>query len=164
MRRIAVAFMVGGIVCGYGAFSIDYQMRITTLHEEMVQGSIEVQPGDPAPVRTVSFTVEHPGVPHELFVSPTSDLIQQAMGTAEVMVSLASPTGEMTLPETKEQFSVRAEARSARTDWEGRTFHFTPTAAGKHTVRVTPLTIGIPKIQVRIKDPQKKDGQRMAGY
>lgn len=33
-----------------------------------------------------------------------------------------------------------------------------------YTLRITPITSGIPLIHVRIEDPLKRDGQRVRGY
>lgn len=163
-RRTAVFLFVLGMVLGYFAFAIDYRMRITTLHEEMVEGSVGMKAGTPAPIRTVTFQVEHPGVAHELFLSPNSELLQQPESDVEVAFSLHGPEGEAILPESTEKFSVSAGSRNDRADWEGKTFAFTPKVVGAHTVRVKPRAVGIPRIQVRIEDPMKRDGERPSGY
>jgi hypothetical protein len=144
VRFTALWLLLGGAAFGWFAFSVDNQMRVTTLHEVMVEGSAGIAPGVPAPVRTVSFTVEHPGVAHELFLSPASE--------------------KSLIPERTERFGVRAATRNRRADWDGKAFSFTPTVAGPHTIRVTVLTVDIPRIQVRIADPEKRDGKRMPGY
>lgn len=163
-RRTALFLLALGAALGYGAFAMDNRMRITTLYEVMVEGSVDAIPGTPAPLRTVLFTVERPGVAHKLFLSPTSERSYPATAAAEVSFSLHDPLGEALLSKRSERFAVRPGSRSARADWEGKTFSFTPVAAGPHTVQVMPLTTGIPRIQVRIVDPLKRDGERMLGY
>lgn len=163
-RRTALFLLVLGAVFGYFAFSIDYRMRITTLHEVMVEGSAYVSPGTPAPLRTVPFTVEHPGVEHELFLSPDSTASQPARADVDLAYSLYGPDGKALLPEKTQRFGYRSGTRGSRPNWNGKTFSFTPAVAGPHMVQVRPLMTGIPRIHVRIVDPQKRDGERMAGY
>jgi hypothetical protein len=163
-RYIALFLLVFGAGFGYFAFSLDNQMRITTLHEVMAEGTADLSPGAPAPTRTISFTVEHPGTEHELYISPTSDLLHLPESDAEVRLSLEGPSGQILVSERTEVFGMRAASRNQRADWSGKSFPFTPTVAGPHTVRITPLTTGIPKIQVRLVDPLKRDGKRMPEY
>lgn len=160
----ALCFLLFGAGFGYLAFSIDNQMRIVTLHEVMVEGNSGLSAGAPAPTRTIDFTVEHPGTEHELFISPTSDLTHLPQSDAEVRLSLEGPSGQILVSERTEIFGMRMMTRNQRADWNGKSFPFTPTVAGPHTVRVTPLTAGIPRIQVRVEDPLKRDGKRMPGY
>jgi hypothetical protein len=164
VRFTALWLLLGGAAFGWFAFSVDNQMRVTTLHEVMVEGSAGIAPGVPAPVRTVSFTVEHPGVAHELFLSPASDFSHPPQADVELAFSLHGPDEKSLIPERTERFGVRAATRNRRADWDGKAFSFTPTVAGPHTIRVTVLTVDIPRIQVRIADPEKRDGKRMPGY
>jgi hypothetical protein len=167
-RITAVGLLVLGVLFGGLAFSIDNNLRVTTLHEEMVEGSAvasaAADPGGAAPERVVAFTVEHPGVAHDLFLSPTADSSQTPDADAEVAFSLHGPGGDALLPERSVRFAVRPETRNARADWDGRSYPFTPTEAGPHEVRVRTLTPGVPRVQVRIADPLKRDGKRMPGY
>lgn len=160
----ALCFLLFGAAFGYAAFAIDNQMRITTLHETMVEGSLETTPNTPAPVRTISFTVDHPGVEHELYLSPTADLLHIPKSDAELTFSLEAPDGKSLLSERTESFRVRPATEDHRADWNGKTFPFTPSNAGIYTVHLTPITANIPRIQVRITDPLKRDGKRMPGY
>jgi len=155
-RVTAVCLLLGGAVFALYAFLVDSGLRATTLHEEMVDGG--------AGERTVPFSVEHPGVAHELFLSPTSDPLRPPAEDAQVVFSLRGPAGEVVLPEQTGRFGVRAGTRGQRADWQGRTYPFTPSAAGPHEVRVRTLTAGVPRVHVRVVDPLKRDGQRMPGY
>ena len=164
-RIAAVGLLVLGVLFGGLAYSVDNNMRVTTLHEEMVEGSASASTADgSAPERVVAFSVEHPGVAHDLFLSPTADSSQTPDADAEVAFSLHGPGGEALLPERSVRFAVRPETRNSRADWDGRSYPFTPTAAGPHEVRVRTLTPGVPRVQVRIADPLKRDGERMPGY
>ena len=162
-RRVALVLPVLGVVMGYGAFAISNRVTVATLYEVMAEGSVGLAPGAPAPVRRFLFSVEHPGVEHDLLVAPTSKTFQTPTSAVDVSFSLHGPAGEALVPERTERFTVLSGSRR-KTDWEGKTFHFTPRAAGSHTLRVIPITAGIPGIHVRIADPLKRDGKRMAGY
>lgn len=162
-RRWAVLFPLIGVVFGYGGFKIDHGVRVVTLHEVMVEGTLEVKPGEPAPVRRVEFHVEHPGVEHDLLISPTSTLSHPARGDVDVSFSLEGPGGESLVPQKTERFTVTGGSRRRR-DWDSTTVGFTPSVGGPHAVEVTPLTTGIAGIHVRISDPLKRDGKRMPGY
>ena len=162
-RRTAVVLPVLGAVLGYGAFKIDNRVAVTTLYEVMAEGSVGMEPGTPAPVRNLLFNVEHPGVKHDLLVAPVSKQSHSPTSAVEVSFSLHGPTGEALVPERTERFDLERRARR-KTDWEGKTVYFTPIAAGSHIIRVSPITIGIPGIHLRVEDPLKRDGKRMAGY
>lgn len=163
-RWTAVFLLLFGAGLGYYAFSVDNQMRVTTLYESMIEGGKWENPTTPGPTRTISFTVEHPGVAHELFLAPTSELFEQPKGDAEAVLSLRGPQGEAVIPEKTERFAVREATLKERADWYSRTLSFTPTVAGPHTLQIKLLTSGIPKIHVMVSDPLKKDGKRMPGY
>ena len=163
VRRWAIIFPLMGVVFGYGAFTINNKNRVQTLHEVMVEGTLDMQPGAPAAARHVSFTVEHPGVEHDLMISPTSTFWHHPKSAVDVSFSLHGPGGQLLIPESTVRFAVRGRSRS-RPDWEARHYDFTPSVAGQHTVLLTPLTNGIPGIHVRIADPLKRDGERMPGY
>jgi hypothetical protein len=164
-RRVAVplGLLAGGSAFAWFAFTINRQMEVTTLHEAMLEGSSDVKQGQPAPVRQTSFDVEHPGVEHELFYSPSGG---SEDFTAEVAVKLLDPAGEVMLQE-QHAFIPERSGRGRRFDplrWQGRTLSFRPKQQGTYRVLVTPLTIGVQGIHVRIADPEKTDGQRMPGY
>lgn len=163
VRIQSVILVLLGVVLGYGAFIINHRVARTTLYEVMAEGSIGVELGTSAPVRNLVFNVEHPGVEHELMVSPTSKLFQSPTSSVEVLFSLHGPAGEALIPKRTERFRVAGGGRN-KSDWEAKQFDFTPIAAGSHTLQVIPITIGIPRIHIRIEDPLKRDGQRMAGY
>lgn len=162
-RRVALLLPVLGVMMGYGAFAINNRVTVATLYEVMAEGSVGLAPGTPAPVRSFRFDVEHPGVEHDLLVAPVSETLHTPKSAVDVSISLHGPTGEPIVPERTERFTVIGRSRS-KPDWEGKNFHFTPRAAGSHTLRIIPMTVGIPGIHVRVADPSKRDGKRMAGY
>lgn len=162
-HRAAVFFLIGGAVLGYLVFWIDSGVRVTTLYEVMLEGSGNT-PGDPAPLRTVTFTVEHPNVEHELLVAPTARAFKTPTAPVNVMFALNDPNGETVLSERTQRFDVRPASRNSRADWDSHTYPFTPKTTGTYTLQITPLTVGIPRIHVHIKDPLKTDGKRIPGY
>ena len=163
IRRHCLILIALGVVLGYAAFAIDNRVARVTLYEVMAEGSIGAELGTSAPVRNLVFNVEHPGVEHDLMISPTSKLFQSPSFAVDVSFSLHGPAGEELIPERTERFRVEGRG-SNKSDWEAKHFDFTPGAAGSHTLRVIPITIGIPGIHIRVADPLKRDGQRMAGY
>lgn len=163
-RGTALFLLAFGAAFGYLAFYLDNTLRITTLHEAMLAGTAGASPGTPAPERVVTFTVEHPGVGHELSLDPVSDVLQPPESDVDISFSLHGPGGEAVLTERTERFDVRGASRGERANWYGKTFTFTPPNSGLHTLRIKPLTTGIPRIHVRIEDPMKRDGERMSGY
>jgi hypothetical protein len=162
-RRMGLLLPALGVVAGYGAFALDNRMAVVTLYEVMAEGSVGLAPGTRAPLRTLLFNVEHPGVEHELLVAPVSETFQNPTSPVDVSFSLHGPAGEALLARRTERFAVESRSRR-RPEWEGKTFGFTPLAAGPHTLRVIPLTEGIAGIHVRVADPLKRDGKRMPGY
>ena len=162
-RRVALVLPVLGAVMGYGAYAIDNRVAVTTLFEVMADGSVGLASGTSAPVRKFLFSVEHAGIEHDLLVAPVSKTFESPTSAVNVSISLHGPTGEPLIPQRMERFDVVSGSRR-KTDWEGRTFNFTPHAAGSHTLRVIPITAGIPGIHVRVEDPAKRDGKRIAGY
>lgn len=153
-QTMAWVLLVFGAGFGYWVFTVDYKMRVTTLHEEMVEGKTQ----------TIRFTVEHPGVRHELLLAPTADLLHPPKTEAEIRFSLKGPKGQVVLPERIERFGVRGATTKERADWYSHTIGFVPTAAGPHTLPLQPLTPGIPRIHIYITDPQKRNGHRIPGY
>src|SRR5688500_1013058 len=73
VRNVALLFVAVGAIAGWGAFAIDNRMRVTTLHEEVVEGSLNHRPNTDAPTRRVTFKVEHSQVEHTLSIWPESD-------------------------------------------------------------------------------------------
>lgn len=163
-RRAALFLLVFGGAFGYFAFYLDNGLRVTTLHEAMLAGTVGAAAGSPAPERTITFTVEHPGVRHELSLDPISDVFQTPESDVDISFSLHGPSGKAILPARTERFAVREASRGERANWYGETFSFIPSDAGLHTLQVKPLTTGIPRIHMRIEDPMKRDGERMSGY
>lgn len=161
--RLGAAFAVIALLAVF-AFVMDYRMRVTTLFETFVEGSVGVAPGTDVPVREVTFEVEHPGVEHRLFVSPMTGGGVSANFVATVRVQLLDREGAVLL-DVEEAFEPRsADRRSLRTEWNGVTYTFTPRQAGPYTLLVMPITVDIPEIHVRIEDPAKRDGDRPPGY
>lgn len=150
-----------GLVMGYLYITSSNQLAAVTLYEVMAEGSLGLAPDSRAPGQTLSFNVEHPGVEHELLVDPTSRVIPGF--AVDISFSLHGPTGETLIAERTEHFKPERRP-NRRVYWEGKTVRFTPTVAGSHTIRVTPITLGIPGIHIRVADPLKRDGKRLAGY
>ena len=162
-RRAGVLLPMLGVVMGYGAFALDDRVAAATLFEVMAEGSVGLAPGTPAPARRFDFNVAHPGVEHDLLVAPVSKMFETPTSAVDISISLEGAAGERLIPERIERFSIVGGSRR-KTDWEGKTFRFTPRGAGPHTVRVIPMTVGIPGIHIRVGDPLKQDGQRIPGY
>jgi hypothetical protein len=160
-RRTAMLLVLLGVAVGYAVFKFDNRVAVTTLYEVLAEGSEGATPGAVASVRSLRFDVEHPGVKHELLVEPESERPTSAV---DISFSLHGPTGEALVPERTQRFEVNNYTRKTKPHWEGKTIYFTPSAAGPHTIRVIPITIGIPSIHIRVKDPLKRDGKRAAGY
>jgi hypothetical protein len=111
--------------------------------------------------QTLPFTVESPGVEHQLTVFPTGAGPFGASGAVGLRVELLDAEGGVLLSHDE---TLAARSGRSSTDWDTIALSFTPAVAGAHTLRVTPLTPGIPRVHVRIEDPLKRDGQRMPGY
>jgi hypothetical protein len=163
-RRTAMLLVLLGVVVGYAAFKLDNREAVTTLYEVLAEGSEGATPGAAAPVRSLRFDVEHPGVKHGLLVEPVPKGSETPTSAVNISFSLHGPTGEALVPERTEHFDVIRSQRKTKIHWEGKTVYFTPSAAGPHIIRVIPLTKGIPSIHVRVKDSSKRDGKRGAGY
>lgn len=160
-RLVAAGFALGGLAVAVLSGGADYNARVTTLYEAEVAGSPAARPGEAPPVRELSFSVEHPGVAHSLAFWPKMEGLSDPDFDALVRVELLDSAGA-TLLQHEELFWVRHERNG--TDWGSASLSFTPTEAGRHTLRVTPVTPGIPLLHVRVSDPEKRDGERMPGY
>ncbi|GEM_PF-2353574 len=160
--RLVLAFAA---ILGLGifAFVTDYSMRVTTLYETFLPGS-DGAADDPAlPARTVTFTVEHPGVEHRLYVSPVDRSRDAIPQSVMLQVTLQDAAGA-TLIAGEETFTPRRDTQTGKVVWGGIDRAFTPRQAGSYTLVVTAVTPGIPEIHVRVVDPQKRDGTRPPGY
>jgi hypothetical protein len=144
------------VVCGLfgiGAWWLDSGIARTTLFEVDA----------PVPVGAYDLLVEHPGVEHELFVSPTpADVVFESENSVELRVQLVDPAGRVLVdrplrlePECREEFEC---------GWESWTGRFTPTSAAAHRLAVTVVTSGVPVVHLLVTDPEKTDGERAPGY
>jgi hypothetical protein len=160
---IGVLSFIGlGVVAGWGAFYIDNQMRITTLHEELVEGSLGQKLNRAAPLRRVTFKVEHPQVEHTLALWPESDGIPDFAATVHFRLEDAK---QQTILEKEIRFEPElGNGRNATMEWDSQSFSFTPQRAETYTLYITPITVDIPRVHVYITDPQKRNGVRIPGY
>ena len=55
INRLTAGIVLLAILFATYTFIVDYNMRVTTLYEEVLEGSIGLQEGAPAPVRTITF-------------------------------------------------------------------------------------------------------------
>jgi hypothetical protein len=165
-KRVAatLAVLAAGSAFAWLAFSINRGMEVTTLHEVMLEGTLDLKEGERVPVRETSFGVEHPGVEHELFFSPSGGMGGREDFQAEVAVQLLDPAGEVVLEDRHTFVPERGSRRFDPLRWPGRKLPFRPEQEGTYRLRVVPLTIGVKGIHVRIADPEKRDGHRMPGY
>jgi hypothetical protein len=160
-RRTFFVGVLGFIFSAY-AFVVDYRQRVTTLYEDFVKGSIGVKVNTEAPIREITFNVEHPGVEHQLSVKPSLNFGQSPSGDVTVSIRLLDGKNNVIINVT-EIFKVITPARS-KVQWDDKSYRFTPSDKGSHTLLISPITIGIPEIFVRIEDPEKTDGKRTPGY
>lgn len=160
-RLLAIGMVIGGTAFALFGGLTDSRMRAVTLIELEVPGTEGVRVGDPPPVREVRFTVEHTDVEHTLTYWPTGAGFGGGSGTVEIAVELRDPGGATLFTRT-EQHAPNSSRQS--TDWDSVSIPFTPAILGEYTLLVTPLTVDIPRIHIRIVDPLKRDGVRMRGY
>jgi hypothetical protein len=164
-RWLAVSIAVFAIAAAWFVFATDYRSRITTLHEEIIDGMLGLQEGAKASARSVRFEVEHPGVEHTLFVAPMICSGIDAYFEIQIACRLEDAQGEVLIDEVH---TFKPGKRLSRLvtirDWESAEWHFTPATRGEYTVIIRPQTTDIPKLHVRITDPFKRDGKRMPGY
>lgn len=159
-RLVAGGFVVGGLAFAIFGGLMDYGQRAVTLVELELEGSTADQGGAPV-VRELPFTVEHPGVEHVLLFWPVEGALSAA-GTAVVRVELRDAEG-VTLLTREERFEPRVQS-DGPDRWGSASARFTPAQSGGHSLLVTMLTPGIPRVHVRIEDPLKRDGVRPPGY
>lgn len=153
-RMVAVGFALGGLAFAVWGGLTDYSQRAVTLFET----EVEVAGGA---AQELSFAVEHPGVEHQLMLWPTGAGPLGAAEAVALRVELRDAKGASLL--VREE-TLEPRSSDSSTDWDTISAAFTPGQAGPHTLVVTPLTPGIPRIHVRIEDPLKRDGERMPGY
>ena len=160
---LPAGIVVFGALFGGLAYGIDHGIAKTTLFEVDAEGSLGVAVGAPAPVREFDLRVEHPGVEHELFVSPSpGDTREDPDGPVELHVWLADPAGRVLVDES---LLLHPECRrSSGCGWQDFTAPFTPTSAAAHRLAVTVITTDVPAVHVLVTDPEKTDGVRAPGY
>jgi len=148
---------------GVGAYALDGSTARTTLFEIDAEGSLGVPVGAPAPVRSFDLHVEHPGVEHTLFVSPTlGDTPGDPEGIVELHVWLSAPGGRVLVDQT---LQLAPECRqTSGCGWEDWTTPFTPASAEPHLLTVTVISTEVPAVHVLVTDPEKTDGERAPGY
>jgi hypothetical protein len=160
---VPAAIVVFCLLFGVGAYAIDNSTARTTLFEIDAEGSLGVPVGAQAPVRQFDLRVEHPGVEHTLFVSPTlGDTGGDPEGVVELHVWLAAPDGRVLVDEA---LQLAPECRrTSGCGWEDWTARFTPATAQVHLLAVTVVSVDVPAVHVLVTDPEKTDGERAPGY
>lgn len=154
-RLVAAGFALGGLAFAVWGGMVDYGQRAVTLFET------EVEVGGALAPQELPFAVEHPGVEHRLSVWPTGAGPLGAAAAVALRVELIDGEGALLLAR---EATLEPRSGDSSTDWDTISVAFTPGRAGGHTLRVTPLTPGVPRVHVRVEDPLKRDGQRMPGY
>lgn len=160
---LPAGIVVVGALFGAGAYWLDSATARTTLFEVDAEGSLGVAVGAPAPVREFDVLVEHAGVEHELFVSPTlGDTWDEPENPVELHVLLADPAGRVLVDQP---LLLEPECRqSSGCGWDDWTTAFTPAAPGAHLLAVTVVSVDVPAVHVLVTDPEKTDGARAPGY
>jgi hypothetical protein len=155
--------LVVGVLLGTGAYFLDSGIAQTTLFEVDADGSTGVAVGAPAPVREFDIAVEHPGIEHKLFVSPTTgDSGTDPSSSAELHVRLTDPAGQVLVDQP---LLLEPECTdTAGCGWQDWTTPFTPATAAPHRLSVTVLTVDVPAVHLLVTDPEKTDGERAPGY
>jgi hypothetical protein len=160
---LPAGILAGGALFGALMYGIDSGVARVTLFEVDAEGSLGVPIGAPAPVREYDVPVEHPGVAHELFVSPTlGDTWGDPEGAVELHVRLADPAGRVLVDQP---LLLEPECRrSSGCGWQDWTASFTPVTAAVHRLSVTVITSGVPAVHLLVTDPEETDGERAPGY
>jgi len=167
VRIVASSFALGGAVFAVYAYFVDFGLRRTTLFEVMIEDASVTRADGRLPVWEHEVTVESPGVEHELLYAPVARPARASLGTVGIRVEIIDPEGGLAHASEKrfEPYRSRGSAgRAGLKEWSGENRRFTPRLAGRHLLRVYPLTPDIPRIHVRIGDPTKRDGTRIPGY
>jgi len=149
---------IGGGVLSYFS-SIGYEKN--TIIKAKVSGSEGIAVGATTPVRILKFQVENPGVTHEISVKPINPVFQNAF-EADISLKIINPDGAQVFT-TQQHFIPYADTRSPHADierWRYADTTFVPLNFGQYTLQVAPITVGIPEIEIWIRDPLKKDGGR----
>lgn len=161
---LAAGVVVFCALFGWGAYALNSVNARTTLFEVVAEGSRGVRLDDPAaPVRFFDVVVEHPGVEHTVLVDPVveTEVTEDAGAPVELIVRLDGPGGQSYIDEW---LYHEVECRRSSCSWEPWYGAFTPVSTGVHRLAVTVVTVEVPKVHVRVEDPEKSDGVRAPGY
>ena len=160
-RQGALIAAIGAALAVY-AYIVDKQQRATTLAEALLEGTLAIAPGQPAPRREHRFTIEHPGVPHRLLVHPVKRWNHPASFDALIHVTLRDEDANRTIVDREYLFQPEFLRNSRQ--WSSITVPFTPDRASRYSLVLVPITTGIPDIHIRVEDPQKTNGVRIPGW
>lgn len=138
-------------------YSGDANLRRTTLFEVAARW-------DEAGGRVWAVQVEHPGVPHNIFVTPEAGRFESAHDPVTLRVRFGPEGGEPLLDEVSKFDTQRYTRRSPRRTWRTNTFTIVPKMAGPHQLKVNAMDGVPPLLHLRIADPEKRDGKRAPGY
>jgi hypothetical protein len=151
-----------GVALSAFAFHADGQLRRTTLHEVIIDGAPSGEFSDEEAVLSfIEFSVEHAGVEHDLMIGPMyrPPTMQRADFEVRILAMLATGDEPAFLEEVLD-FAPNPRKK----DWQAAYLKFTPATSGPHTLGLRLLTPDIPAIHIRVGDPLKTDGRRIAGY
>lgn len=156
----ALACVVGGLVGGWFAYTMDNHHRAITLFEVVA----DWESGS----RLVDETIvlEHPGVEHTLRVKPDTPPGHKALTPVRLRIEVI-PDNNDALVSTTQEFAMRDEGggKGRLTQWDSHWFKFTPTGARTIQLRISPVGGSYPPLVfVRLEDPLKTDGERAPGY
>jgi len=161
LTNLSLGIIIMGIGGGLLSYytSIDYEK--STIIKAKLKGSEGITAGTTAPVRVLKFQVENPGVTHEITVKPINPLFQNAF-EADIYLEIINPDGVQVFS-TQQHFEAYEEGHSPHADierWRHADTTFVPLNFGQYILQVVPITVGIPEIEIWIRDPLKKDGER----
>lgn len=161
LTNLALGMMMLGTGGGFLSFYTSIGYEKNTIIKTKVEGTEGVKEGSAAPIRTLQFAVEHPGVAHILTVKPIKPVFRNAF-EADVYLEISDPDRKKIFS-AQPHFVPYADTRSPKMSiktWRHRDTTFVPEKPGKYTIQVIPVTVGIPEIDIWILDPLKKDGER----
>lgn len=150
-----------GVVLGWYAFWADSGLRKTTLHEVILDGAPAGGSVDGEVAHRITFSVEHPDVEHDLMIGPMFRPPTLQRADYEIRLE-ATVSRENRPPLLYEELTFLP--RTQDNNWSPAYLHFTPKKTGPHTLTLLLRTPNIPAIHIRVGDPLKTDGERIAGY
>ncbi|MEM9675241.1 MAG: hypothetical protein ACFB15_21025 [Cyclobacteriaceae bacterium] len=157
--NLSIGIILMCIVGGLISYSTSIKYEKNTIVRTKVAGSMEAKVGEPVPVRTLEFTVNHTGVAHTLSVKPVDPPLKSSFD-AEILVTVIDPAKNEVLS-ARQYFKPEYNNKKAAVKrWQFVDTTFIPQRFGKYTVQIAPITIGIPEVEIWILDPLKEDGQR----